>query len=186
MAALPKNTRASSVLMCEACGAEAQLLGGVDGPDGPDQVEMWNRDHANCGVDPVVDAWQSLADGGDIQTMVDHGDDLRNLTAIPRPSWAPVERDSIRGTSWASAYRSRPAAVALTRHGAEDCDDGRRLMSRFEVSAKRLGQGDRLVGITVSTVIVSAWKTVGVNMTLDEARHLVRVIEAAIDLAVTE
>ncbi|WP_232717402.1 hypothetical protein [Gordonia metallireducens] len=182
---LPKSTHASSVLICEECGAEAQILGSLDGPDATETVEMWNREHAQCGADPVASAWQSLVQRGDAECLIDYEDDLAKLSRIPRPSWAPVERDSIRGAIRSSAYRSRPVAVPLTHHGTEECDNGR-LMSRFEVAAKRLGQGENLVGVTLSVVVDSEWRNVGVNLTLDEVHRLIEALAAACDLAVTE
>ncbi|MCZ4535559.1 hypothetical protein O4159_08810 [Gordonia terrae] len=181
---LPKSTHASSVLTCEECGAEVQVLG-LDGPDVAETVEQWNREHARCGSDPTSVAWQDLVQRSEAQLYVDPDDDLTKLSPIPRPSWAPVERDSIRKAVWASAYRSESVAIPLAHNLFSEHRDGSTLPSRFEVAAKRSGLGDDLVGITLCKIIDGEWTWHGTNMTLDEARRLAEVITAACDLAVT-
>lgn len=173
-------TRTNSTLACDACGEEMQVIDALDDDfDFTEATEQWNRDHARCVQSAELATWLDLVDRGD-QSIAWKVNDLEDVARVPRPSWAPFGRDSIRTSLWASSFRSSPVAVTLDHCNA--AADG--LRARFEVSAKRTALGDNQIAITLHKVVDGDWTFLGTNMTLDEARMLSEVLAAAVALAV--
>ena len=177
----PAKARSTSTFSCAGCGEEMVVIDVLD-DDEFDYYEAsaeWERAHKLCGEAAEVVAWSALVDQGN-SSVEWNVTDLEHVARVPRPSWAPAGRDSIRTALWASCFRSLSAAVALDHNIAADG-----LRSRFEVSAKRTALGDNQVGITLHKVVDGKWTFLGTNMTLDEARELRDVLAAALELAVS-
>lgn len=46
-----QHTRTNSILSCDSCGAEMQLIGELDDNlDFADAADTWNREHVHCGA----------------------------------------------------------------------------------------------------------------------------------------
>lgn len=128
---------------------------------------------------PSIARWQALVD---VDLVIDHDDDAENVIPFPRPEWAQPEDDYVGKSICSSWYNSDWARIA-TSHMVGESQGGSILPSGIRVRARVCGEGWTGIGISILRFIDDEWTDLGCTMTLDEARKLAEVLQAAIDMA---
>ncbi|KRD04959.1 hypothetical protein ASE48_20170 [Mycobacterium sp. Root265] len=128
--------------------------------------------------DPVLARWEELS-GRDI--AIDHGGDAEKIIPIPRPAWADPDCDEIgKSVGW-TTFNSTTAHVPANRMGGEAIGECL-LPCGFRVRGRLIGDGWAGVGITMTRYLDEKWNSLGITLTLDEARDFANVILAAVDM----
>jgi len=130
---------------------------------------------------PAIARWEALADR-DVHVQHD-GDAEKMLGHIhPRPKWADPDRDQTGRSHLSTAYASTPVRVVASHNFGVDHDDWWEPASAW-VSAKFYGNSHESISITFSQVADSGnWQNVAMSFQPDEARELIEVLQAAVDL----
>ncbi|MEX7470589.1 hypothetical protein AB4Z39_12865 [Mycobacterium adipatum] len=143
-----------------------------------DPFEPINLDPPN----PAITRWEALAErdvyvhhDGDAEKMLGH--------VHPRPAWADPEQDTTGRSHLSTSYGSLPVRVVASHNWGKDHGDWWEPAVVW-VSAKFYGNRHETVQLTFSQIDDSdgRWQNVAMSFQPDEARYLVEVLQAAIDL----
>lgn len=139
--------------------------------------------------DPALARWQELADrspaiyhAGDAEKMLGH--------IHPRPAWSDPDEDMTGRSHLSTAYSSTPVRVVAAHDFGVDHGDWWEPAVAW-ISTKFYGNSHESIQVTFSKVVDgkganSKWQNVSMSFQPDEARELVEVLQAAIDLIGTE
>lgn len=128
--------------------------------------------------DPAIARWQELTER-DIH--IEHDGDAEKVLSFPRPAWAGPDCDQVGVNVSLTSYNSDSAYIPANHMGGEAI--GETVMPcGFRVRGRLIGEGWVGVGITTTRYTSGEWRELGATLTLDEARNLVDVILAAIDM----
>ena len=138
---------------------------------------------------PEIVRWQELAER---EIDLRHEGDASRVIQAPRPAWSDPDEDLVDGAPHSSVYMSSPARVALCVHQGLSRDDGDELMPARVVVRAFMGSmfDQELRGLEVRVVKRNKgkdkdekpWFHTVFSLSVSEARELVDVILAAVDL----
>lgn len=188
------NRKSSTLLSCEHCGAEAQVIADIEDTDFDviDAIDQWNTEHEKCTQPDALKVITELR-----EYFLDQVND-RALDDITRehprrPSWdtdapsqRPTETVSVtrKSIGWVSPQVAIPAFAISGAHkkdGNISCGEVRvRLVQNLTDYEPRLA---------VSTYFRSeeGWRhQKAMTLWLDEAINLIRVIQTLVDVAQAE
>ncbi len=184
------NRKSSTLLSCEHCGAEAQVIADIDDPhfDLVDAIDQWNDEHGPCSQpDPVRKITEfnaAITDKVPLSYKWQVGDPAPAWMGA-RPAWADDHHDTVKGFLPSKCFWSSPAVVIPLTHsyGAKSDDKSRRFMGCFDVRLRQsMDSRQPLVEIKHGAKSAPA----SLSMTFDEARTLIGALELLISLGEVE
>jgi hypothetical protein len=138
---------------------------------------------------PEILRWQELADR---DVNIYHEGDASKVLAAPRPAWSDPAEDAIGDSPSEAVYQSAPAKVALTLepglpYGDDELDPTRVVVRAF--MGHMCEQSVYGIEVKLCRPIKGRkhsddkpWFHTRMSLTISEARELVEVLQAAIDL----
>jgi hypothetical protein len=133
--------------------------------------------------------WEALTD---LDVDIVHRGDASEVISTPRPIWSDPDEDYIDSSGSSPLYMSRPARVALRHERGRAADYGDTLQPARVVVRTFMGRmfDQALYGVELKLVTgikgeeasEKPWRHTCMSLTVSEARELVDVLIAAIDL----
>lgn len=135
---------------------------------------------------PAIVRWETLAER---PIDVFHDGDAEKILgdAHPRPAWADPDQDQTGRSHLSTAYASVPVRVVASHNFGVDDGDRWEPASAW-ISAKLYGNSHESISITFSQVKdldggrTRRWQNVAMSFQPHEARELIDVLQAALDL----
>jgi hypothetical protein len=145
-----------------------------------DQAGPVNLDEPDQ-LPPEVAEWKEMAESFEDLLSVYHCGDASMVMPMERPAWADPERDHVDTRITECCYRSPIVRVAASL--AVGLNDGTYWeRAQVGISAKLWGDGTSGIALTPRRMIANEWRSLGINLTAEEALEVAHALQAAVKL----
>lgn len=129
---------------------------------------------------PALARWLELADR---ERAIYHDGDIEKIMPFPRPAWSDPDEDLFATSLPCCLYRAYPVKVSATRHNGDKTDPNKWESASVFVQPAIGGTSVPVVRISFSEQVDKRWdNSPYMALTLTEARDLIGVLQAAVDL----